>query len=111
MYAGARDCLASNLLRVRFPPSPLNFGGAGEWDRRSPVWLEPCVRDFDSSHLHFRAGGLTGRHLYRTQEIGVRLPAGPLVNTPMVKRTSYLASNETVQVRLLVGVLSGSPVV
>src|SRR5437588_813534 len=37
-------------------------------------------------------------------EIWVQLPAGPL-NAPMVKRKSYLASNEEFWVRVLIGVL------
>ena len=54
------------------------------------------------------AAGPTGRRLACNQEIGVQFPGGPLIDeyfSSMVKRKSFLASNEEVRVRLLVELL------
>ena len=71
-----RDCLASRLRWVQFPSSPLDKGAS-----------DPMARD--------QPGVL---------EMRVQFPRGPLT-TPMVKRISSLASNETFRVRLPGGVL------
>ena len=64
-----------------------------------------------SHRLHWKDGPLvqTGQCQPGALEMRVRFPRGPL-QTPVVKRTSCLASNEAFRVRLLVGVLAG-PVV
>src|SRR5215210_6923616 len=87
MCQGWRVCLANRLRWVRFPPSPLIRKVAGYgWPGR-------------------------GANAVSRRGMRVRLPHLPL-DALVVKRTSRLASNEEVRVRLLAGVLVGdSPVV
>src|SRR5262245_1713576 len=75
MYAGARRCLASNVLWVRFPPFPLV---AGCWSKGKTPASQVGNRGSTPRRSTERAHGPMGRHQPGVLEIWVQFPVGPL---------------------------------
>jgi hypothetical protein len=76
MYAGARHCLASNVLWVRFPPFPLHLGC---WSNGKTPVSHAGNRGSSPRRSTIRAHGPRGRHQPGVLGIRVQFPVGPLV--------------------------------